>query len=191
MKKMKSIFVTALFAASLCFTSSCANKNRNGSGDDFVDGAGYGDAYGGSGAGGGAGGRDAGNYSDFRSGNLPSRDERYSYFNASTGQFDPVLFGFDSFSISSQEMRKIDAVASHIRRKGGEVLVAGFTDAVGTEEYNRGLGDRRAHAVSQALSRRGVSRRKIQTVSFGEELLAEPSNPHSSRNRRVEFGIVR
>ena len=88
-------------------------------------------------------------------------------------------------------MRKIDAVASYLRKKGGEVLVAGFTDAVGTEEYNRGLGDRRAHAVSQALAQRGVSRGKVQTVSFGEELLAEPSSPSSSRNRRVEFGIVK
>ncbi len=182
---LKSLFVTAFFVGSLCFTSSCSKKNQNGSAGDFADGDGAGYGYGDGSAGGG------GNYSDFRSGNLPSRDERFSYFNASTGQFEPVFFAFDSFNISSQEMRKIDAVADYIRRKGGEVLVAGFTDAVGTEEYNRGLGDRRAHAVSQALARRGVSRGKLQTVSFGEEMLAEPSSPTSSRNRRVEFGIVR
>ena len=124
-------------------------------------------------------------------GNLPNRDERHSFFNASTGQFEPIYFAFDSFRLSSQEMRKIDAVADYIRKKGGEVLVAGFADAIGTEEYNRGLGDRRAHAVSKALSSRGVPRGKVQTVSFGEEMLADPSNPSSSRNRRVEFGIVR
>ena len=175
-----------LFLGSVCFSSSCANRNGAGTGDDFADGYGDGSSYG------GGGGRGAdGDYSDFRSGNLPTRDERYSYFNASTGQFEPVYFAFDSFNISSQEMRKIDQVASYLKRKGGEVLVAGFTDAVGTEEYNRGLGDRRAHAVSRALARRGVARGKIQTVSFGEEMLAEPSSPSSSRNRRVEFGIVR
>ena len=131
--KMKSIFVSVLFAGSLCFSSSCANKKRGGSSDDFAaDGGGsdFGDANGSERGG-------AGNYSDFSSGNLPSRDERYSYFNASTGQFEPVLFAFDSFSISSQEMRKIDAVADYLGRKGGEVLVAGFTDSVGTEVQSR------------------------------------------------------
>jgi outer membrane protein OmpA-like peptidoglycan-associated protein len=38
---------------------------------------------------------------------------------------------------------------------------------------------------------RGVSGNKIQTVSFGEEMPADRSNPSSGRNRRVEFGIVR
>ena len=165
-------------AATACFSSACTKKNPSGTDGDF-DGAGYGDRGGDN------------SYGDFSSGNLPSRDERYSFFNASTGQFEPVYFSFDSFDISANEMRKIDAVASHIRKKGGEVLVAGFADAIGTEEYNRGLGDRRAHAVSRALGSRGVPRGKIQTVSFGEEMLADPSSPTSSRNRRVEFGIVR
>ncbi|MGI9241687.1 MAG: OmpA family protein, partial [Verrucomicrobiales bacterium] len=139
----------------------------------------------------GYGGGGADSYGNFTSGNLPSRDERNSFFNSSTGQFEPVYFAFDSFNISGPEMRKIEAVASYIRRKGGEVLVAGFADAIGTEEYNRGLGDRRAHAVSRALSSQGVPRGKVQTVSFGEEMLADPSSPSSSRNRRVEFGIVK
>ena len=180
---LKSVLLNALLATCVALTSSCSKKNPNGSDSDFDNGAGFGN-----GSGYGPGG---GRYDDFSSGRLPSRDERFSYFNASTGQFEPVYFAFDSFQIGSREMGKIDAVADYLRRKGGEVLVAGFTDAVGTEEYNRGLGDRRAHAVSQALARRGVSRGKIQTVSFGEEMLAEPSSPTSGRNRRVEFGIVR
>jgi peptidoglycan-associated lipoprotein len=178
----KHFSLMTLLAATVCFSTSCAKKNPNGSDSDFASGTGDGSAYG-SGSGGA--------YSDFGSGSLPNRDERFSYFNASTGQFEPVFFPFDSFRITSSEMRKIDAVASYMKKKGGDVLVAGFTDALGTEEYNRGLGDRRAHAVSQALSQRGVSRGKIETVSFGEEMLAEPTSPNSSRNRRVEFGIVK
>jgi len=175
-----------LAVVTVSFSASCAKKNpQGGDGDLNYDAYGDGSAVG-PGGGGGAGG-----YGDFRSGNLPARDERFSYFNSSTGQFEPIYFAFDSFVIGAQEMGKIDAVADYARQKGAEVLVAGFTDAVGTEEYNRGLGDRRAHAVSKALASRGVARGKVQTVSFGEEMLAEPSNPTSSRNRRVEFGIVR
>lgn len=177
--RLKPISLAIFAAITVCFSTACSKKNPKGSGSDFADGDGS------------AFGADGGGYSDFNTGSLPNRDERFNYFNASTGQFEPVYFAFDSFNISSQEMRKIDSVAAYAKKKGAEVLVAGFTDSVGTEEYNRGLGDRRAHAVSQALARRGVSRGKVQTVSFGEEMLAEPSSPNSSRNRRVEFGIVR
>lgn len=180
--QLRSLATLAVAVTSLAFTVSCAKKNPHDSDSNFGYDDGFGDSY---------GGAAGGDYSNFSSGNLPSRDERYSYFNSSTGQFEPVYFAFDSFSIGSGEMSKIDAVASYLKRNGKEVLVAGFTDAVGTEEYNRGLGDRRAQAVQQALRQRGVTTRSIQTVSFGEEMLAEPSNPTSGRNRRVEFGIVR
>ena len=102
-----------------------------------------------------------------------------------------MYFAFDSFEVSGGEMSKVRDVANYSRRNGAKVLVAGFTDAVGTEEYNRGLGDRRALAVRSALVQQGVKSGNIQTVSFGEEMLADPTNPSGGRNRRVEFGIVK
>ena len=120
---IKSIALSTLVAVSVCFSASCAKKNPNGAGSEFD--------FDENGRPIGSGG--AGDFADFRSGDLPNRDERFSYFNASTGQFEPVYFAFDSFSISSQEMRKIDAVADYVRKKGADILVAGFTDAVKTE----------------------------------------------------------
>ena len=95
------------------------------------------------------------------------------------------------FQVGSAEMAKVQQVATYAKRNGAELIVAGFADSVGTEEYNRGLGDRRALAVRSALVNSGVNSAKIQTVSFGEEMLADAANPSSGRNRRVEFGIVR
>ena len=169
-----------LLATSLClFAASCKNKKK---GDDFSDAAGYGQGGAGSG------------YDQYRSGsniNLPSRRGGASFSTSSKGQFAPIYFAFDSFQVSSAEMGKIQQVASYAKSSGAELIVAGFADSVGTEEYNRGLGDRRALAVRSALVNSGVSSGKIQTVSFGEEMLADPANPSSGRNRRVEFGIVR
>jgi peptidoglycan-associated lipoprotein len=129
-------------------------------------------------------------------GSLPSRDEGYSYYGSGSngvlkGQFAPVYFEFDSPSVSNSEMSKVRDVANSMRGGSSKVLVAGFADAVGTEEYNRGLGDRRALSVRSSLISMGVSSSRIQTVSFGEEMLADPSNPGSGSNRRVEFGIVK
>jgi peptidoglycan-associated lipoprotein len=73
------------------------------------------------------------------------------------------------------------------------VIIAGFTDERGTPEYNRGLGERRALAVREALLRAGVDAALLQTVSFGEEMPEDPSSGEAAwaRNRRAEFGVVR
>jgi peptidoglycan-associated lipoprotein len=179
----KSSALTALAAAAISFTGvSCKKKT----GTDFAPASGYGN-----GSGGNVG---AGGYDKYGSGSnipLPSRSGNSSYYNASKGQFAPVYFAFDSFQVSSTEMAKIREVAAYAKRNGAELIVAGFTDDVGTEEYNRGLGDRRALAVRDAMTGSGISSAKIQTVSFGEEMLAEASDPRSGRNRRVEFGVVK
>ena len=170
------------------FGVSCKKKN-----EATADAAGYGaDGYGGYGTN-GYGGNGSG-YDQYGSGSnvpLPSRGSGSSFYNASKGQFAPVYFAFDSFEVSSAEMAKVREVANYTKRNGTELIVAGFTDAVGTEEYNRGLGDRRALAVRSALLRSGLKASDLQTVSFGEEMLADSSNPSGGRNRRVEFGIVR
>jgi len=157
---------------------ACSKKGEGDGG--FYDGAATG-GYGADGAGGMA---------------LPDRDEGASFFgpgsgNVTKGQFAPVYFEFDSFSVNEREMAKVREVATFARKNGSRIIVAGFTDGVGTEEYNRGLGDRRALAVRGALVANGVGAGSIQTVSFGEEMLADASDPASGANRRVEFGIVK
>lgn len=125
---------------------------------------------------------------------LPDRIEGVSYFGPGVqrGQFPPVYFEFDSFEVSGSEMGKIDQVAAAMRNSGKTLIVAGFTDERGTEEYNRGLGERRALAVRQALINAGVNGGKIQTVSFGEEYPADPGSGETAwaKNRRAEFGVV-
>jgi len=73
------------------------------------------------------------------------------------------------------------------------LIIAGFTDERGTPDYNRGLGERRAQAVREALIRAGVDAEKIQTVSFGAEMPAATGGGESAwgKNRRAEFGVVR
>jgi peptidoglycan-associated lipoprotein len=169
-----AFFVMATAIASVF--ASCSTSSSKGYGsDDFAKG--------------GAGGSGAGGDGNIA---LPDRDSGYSWKSGvMKGQFTPVYFGFDGFEVSGAEMNKVREVANYSRRNGVKILVAGFTDSVGTEEYNRGLGDRRALAVRSALIRQGVGSGNIQTVSFGEEMLADPTNPSSERNRRVEFGIVK
>ena len=161
-----------LVTFSLAF-SGCANKKNQG-------GAG------------GAGGMDG----DYVSGSpLPDRQEGVSFLsdNVDRNKFSPVYFAFDSYEVSGGERGKVEEVASFMQSGGGSVILAGFTDERGTPEYNRGLGERRAQAVRSALISAGADGSRIQTVSFGAEMPADPGSGESAwaKNRRAEFGVVR
>jgi peptidoglycan-associated lipoprotein len=126
---------------------------------------------------------------------LTERSEGANFMgaNVNRSEFAPVQFAFDSTTVGSEEQQKVSTVAESVRSSGKTVIVAGFTDNRGTEEYNRSLGERRALAVREALIAKGVSANKVQTVSFGKEMPADPSNSESAwaKNRRAEFGIVK
>ena len=76
-----------------------------------------------------------------------------------------VHFGFDQYSVEPGERTKIDAVASSL--KGKKILAAGYTDYLGTEDYNLGLSDKRANSVKTYLGKVGVSDTDIR--AFGEQ----------------------
>ena len=126
---------------------------------------------------------------------LPDRQEGVSFLgdNVERNKFSPVYFGFDSHSVSGGERGKIEQVARFMQSGGNTIILAGFTDERGTPEYNRGLGERRAQSVRQALISAGADGSRLQTVSFGAEMPADPGSGESAwaKNRRVEFGVVR
>jgi peptidoglycan-associated lipoprotein len=125
---------------------------------------------------------------------LPQRQEGVSFFsnNVDKHQFAPVYFGFDSFEIASSEFGKLQQIADFMRSSRNTLILAGFTDERGTPEYNRGLGERRAQAARNYLVSIGVSSQRIQTVSFGQEMPADPGHNDAAwaKNRRVETGVV-
>ncbi len=125
---------------------------------------------------------------------LPERVDGANFLasNVNRSMFQPVYFGFDSYTIEPSEQGKLQTVAQSINSSGKDIIIAGFTDERGTEEYNRALGERRAQAVRQHLIGLGVSGAKIQTVSFGEEMPADPGSGEAAwaRNRRAEFGVL-
>ena len=109
------------------------------------------------------------------------------------GQFSPVRFGYDSYVVEPAETSKVQQVATAMKDSSQRLIIAGFTDERGTQEYNRGLGERRAQAVRQALIDSGISADRIQTVSFGSEMPADPASNEQAwaLNRRAEFGVVK
>ena len=144
----------------------------------------------------GGGGQSTGVTGDYVTGTpLPERREGSSFYggNIQHGQFQPIYFDFDSQTIRSSELEKIQQIASSMQANSSEIIIAGFTDERGTAEYNRGLGERRAGAVRERLIADGVDGSRIQTVSFGAEMPADPSSNESAwaKNRRAEIGVTK
>ena len=64
--------------------------------------------------------------------------------------------------------------------------VFGHTDAVGSQGYNRGLGQRRANAAVRYLVSRGISRSRLEAVvSFGETQPVIVTEERERKNRRT------
>ncbi len=126
---------------------------------------------------------------------LPARNEGVSFLGPGVqrGQFAAVQFDFDSFAVRASEAGKVMQVAEFLRGGQASLIVAGFTDARGTAEYNRALGEKRAGAVRERLIGLGINPQRIQTVSFGMELPVDSGSSEDAyaRNRRAEFGIAR
>ncbi|MGH1353336.1 MAG: OmpA family protein, partial [Methyloligellaceae bacterium] len=72
---------------------------------------------------------------------------------------------------------------------GSTILIAGHTDATGSDHYNLDLSKRRAEAIKAYLNRYfGLDADKLITVGFGEEKLNPGiDDPYSSGHRRVQI----
>ena len=102
----------------------------------------------------------------------------------------PVRFEFGSADISPSARAQLNALAEGIKMlsSGQRILVEGHTDAVGSDEYNRELSQRRAAAVKQYLvTAHGIDQRRLIETGVGKEQPIEGLDPFAAQNRRVQF----
>ena len=201
--KTAKFFLLAASAISITVLAACTDDEEQADSRFFVaDRAGQNIDNNGAGAGGDAdlASGDAANLSGSES-NAPGE---YGDFNAedqeylqgfgrritNAGNFDPVYFPFDNYSVSPSEAAKVTAIANFVKAHAGTgVVVEGNCDERGTQEYNRGLGERRAQAVKEALMKEGVPEQCIATQSYGEDKPAVLGSNETAwaRNRRADF----
>jgi outer membrane protein OmpA-like peptidoglycan-associated protein len=70
-------------------------------------------------------------------------------------------------------------------------LIEGYTDSMGSDEYNRDLSQRRADSVKNYLVSRGISSDRLNTSGRGENSPVADNDSAAGRqqNRRVEVII--
>jgi peptidoglycan-associated lipoprotein len=86
------------------------------------------------------------------------------------GGGDKIFFDFDQAVIRDDARPTLDGQADWLNRnKNVSVQIAGDCDERGTEEYNIGLGNRRAYAAESYLAAKGVAQSRMSTISYGKD----------------------
>ncbi len=104
-----------------------------------------------------------------------------------------LLFATDSFTVRPDLQDDLYAVAGNLQDyPSSTIQVVGHTDGDGSADYNQGLSERRATAVSGILVDAGVPFARIQSFGRGETqpVASNLNDAGKARNRRVEIVIV-
>ena len=103
-----------------------------------------------------------------------------------------VLFATGQADLKSGSRRSLERLAAFLQQyQQRTVQIEGFTDSVGSDDYNQGLSERRAGAVRDALTGMGISSDRIQARGLGKSspVADNASSTGRQQNRRVEVII--
>jgi len=106
--------------------------------------------------------------------------------------FEDVHFDFDRYSLRPEATRALDEAIKSLQENAGlHIEVEGHTCNIGTAEYNLALGERRANAVKDYLTSRGIGADRLRTVSYGEERPKHDNSREETRrlNRRAALVV--
>jgi peptidoglycan-associated lipoprotein len=101
---------------------------------------------------------------------------------------DRVFFETDSAELTQRSIATLEKQAQWLRAYPQYAfIVEGHADERGTREYNIALSARRAEAVRNYLTSRGVQPHRMRTIAFGKERPVAVCNDIScwSQNRRA------
>lgn len=103
---------------------------------------------------------------------------------------DNVNFDFDKATITADSQFVLDEIAATLLRfPQACFMIAGYTDAKGTTEYNESLSRDRAKAVYEALVSRGVPAERLCYRGFGKRMALVPESA-SDEERRGDRKVV-
>jgi outer membrane protein OmpA-like peptidoglycan-associated protein len=104
---------------------------------------------------------------------------------------DSVNFESGSWEVTPDQVDRLAPLAESINRliarnPGESFLIEGYTDAVGSDDDNLSLSDRRAESVAVVLTNQfQVPPENLSSQGYGKQFLKIPTDGPERRNRRV------
>jgi OOP family OmpA-OmpF porin len=103
-----------------------------------------------------------------------------------------INFDFDKANIKPEFTPVLDEGVDILKANPGvKVVIAGYTDSIGTPEYNQKLSERRAQSVLDYFAKKGIDKNRMKAVGYGEKNPVADNKTKDGRalNRRVELQV--
>lgn len=111
-----------------------------------------------------------------------------------SGVLRNIYFDFDKWSFKNESYNELNKLERMMQQNPNiQVEISGHTDNIGTKAYNMFLSRKRAEAVKDFLTGKGIDARRIKASGYGESRpLASNDDEREGRelNRRVEFLVI-
>lgn len=103
-----------------------------------------------------------------------------------------IFFDFDSATLKTASFPELDKVAYLLKTNPGiSIQINGYTDNIGTDEYNLDLSTRRAKAVYDYLIEKGIAPGRLTYKGYGSNRPVADNQTEKGRaqNRRTEIVV--
>ncbi len=113
-----------------------------------------------------------------------SIEEDYSYNINDIIFLKTIYFDFESHELTSEAKRNLNLLIKYLTQENNKdktILLSGYCDNVGTENYNYKLGLKRAKTTKEYLINKGINEKRIKTISYGKR----------DNERKVEINIIK
>ncbi|NHM06366.1 OmpA family protein [Flavobacterium sp. CYK-4] len=104
-----------------------------------------------------------------------------------------VRFDFNKSTLTAAAKANLDKLVKVFTEyPDTDIIIYGYTDSSGADDYNLKLSEQRAAAVKAYLSKKGLAASRFTTKGLGESDPIESNDTDAgrSKNRRVEFAIT-
>jgi peptidoglycan-associated lipoprotein len=105
-----------------------------------------------------------------------------------------IFFDYDTYDVRSDAQATLSRDASYLASHADlKIVIGGYCDERGSNEYNLALGQNRADAAKAALITAGVAAGRIRVISYGKEkpFCSESTEECWQQNRRAGFSMDR
>jgi peptidoglycan-associated lipoprotein len=105
-----------------------------------------------------------------------------------------IFFDYDTYDIRSEASAVLAKDAAYLASHPDvKVVLGGYCDERGSNEYNLALGQNRADAAKKGLVDAGIAASRIRVVSYGKEkpFCSESTEECWQQNRRAGFAMDR
>ncbi|HMH23461.1 MAG TPA: OmpA family protein [Puia sp.] len=104
-----------------------------------------------------------------------------------------IYFEFNEYALTSRAFGSVDKVIAQLKNDRGnlQIDIKGYTDDVGTDEYNNFLSRKRAKTVYDYMNTRGVPAELMKAKAYGKDNpVADNKDPNQAwLNRRAEIVV--